>query len=90
MTKLDAVAVEQTSSPSSRPIPPGRILIDVHTVAAKYGCDERSVFRWADAGIILPGIKLGSLRKWDATLIDAHIAAGCPRVRTVTGKAVQA
>lgn len=88
MTMLNAATAEQTSSPNSRPMPPGRMLIDVQTVAAKYGADERSIFRWADAGKIPFGIKISSLRRWDVAEIDAHIAGGCKPVRTVTGKAV--
>ena len=69
-------------------MPPGRMLIDVHAVAAKYGCDERSVFRFADAGKIPFGVKLGSLRRWDLAEIDAHIANGVKPIR-VAGKAVR-
>ena len=83
MTNANAAAVEQGSSTNSRPMPPGRMLIDVRTVAAKYGADERSIFRWADAGKIPFGVKLGSLRRWDVSEIDAHIADGCKAVRQV-------
>lgn len=85
MLETNAATGAQTNSPNSRPMPPGRVLIDVHVVAQKYGCDERSVFRWADARRIPLGLKLGSLRRWDLSEIDAHIAAGCPRA----GKAVR-
>lgn len=84
MTNANAAAVKQCSSTNSRPMPPGRMLIDVKIVAAKYGCDERSVFRFADAGKIPFGIKLSSLRRWDAAEIDAHIANGSKPVRSVT------
>ena len=77
-----AAAVEQSSSTNARPVPPGRMLIDVQTVAAKYEADERSIFRWADAGIIPWGVKLGSLRRWDIAEIDAHIANGCRPIRS--------
>ena len=83
MTETNTAAVERTSSTNSRPMPPGRKLIDVRTVAAKYGADERSIFRWADAGKIPFGVKLGSLRRWDLSEIDAHIANGAKPVRTV-------
>lgn len=89
MTETNAAAVAPSSATTARPMPPGRVLIDVHTVAAKYGCDARSVFRWADAGKIPFGVKLGSLRRWDVTEIDAHIANGCKPIR-VAGKAVRA
>lgn len=82
MTNVNAAAVEQGSSTNSRPIPPGRMMGDVHTVAQKYGgVDPRSIFRWADAGKIPFGVKLGSLRRWDLAEIDAHIAGGCRPVR---------
>lgn len=86
MTNVNAVAVEQPSSTNACPMPPGRSLIHVKIVAQKYGCDERSVFRWADAGKIPFGVKLGSLRRWDIAEIDAHIASGCKPVRSVTAK----
>lgn len=73
---------------SSHPVPPGRFLIDVKIVAKKYDADERSIQRWANDGTIPPGVKLGSLRKWDASEIDAHISAGCPRVQRGESKAV--
>ncbi len=77
---------ESNNSMGSRQTPPGRFLIDVKIAALKYGADERSIMRWADAGIIPHGIKLGSLRKWDADEIDAHITNGCPRIRPLKSK----
>ena len=61
-------------------------MIGKKLVAQKYDSDPRSILRWADAGIIPFGIKLSALRKWDADEIDAHIAAGCPRVRPLKSK----
>lgn len=81
MTETNAAAVAPSSATNARPMPPGRMLIDVRTVAAKYGADERSIFRWADAGKIPFGVKLGSLRRWDVSEIDAHIANGCRPIR---------
>lgn len=89
LTIKNAAAVEQSGSTDARPMPPGRMLIDVHAVAAKYGADERSIFRWADAGKIPFGVKLSSLRRWDLAEIDDHIAGGCKPVRAA-GKAVRA
>ncbi len=82
MTEKRAAAVEKSDSTNAHPVPPGRILIDVHIVAAKYSADERSIFRWADAGIIPYGVKLGALRRWDLAEIDAHIANGCRPIRS--------
>ena len=81
MAEMKTAAVESISSTNARPMPPGRMLIDVRTVAAKYGADERSIFRWADSGKIPFGIKLGSLRRWDLSVIDAHIESGAKPVR---------
>lgn len=81
MTKKRSLEFEQFASADACPMPPGRKLIDVHVVAAKYGVDVRSVFRWADSGRIPFGIKLGSLRRWDLAEIDAHIAGGCRPIR---------
>jgi predicted DNA-binding transcriptional regulator AlpA len=71
-------------SANSGPPPMGRRLLSVSEVAQLYRCDDRSVFRWADCGIIPTGVKLGSLRRWDAVEIERHIANGCPKVRTVS------
>lgn len=68
----------------------GLVMGDVKAVAAKYGVDPRSVSRWADTGLIPYGAKLSAARRWNLAEIDGHIAAGCPRVRTVSGKAVRA
>lgn len=86
MANPTTASVEQSPT-ESRPVPPGKRLIDKHIVAEKYDADPRSIVRWADAGIIPYGIKLGSLRKWDIDEIDSHIAAGCPRVRPIKAKA---
>ncbi len=63
----------------------GKRLVGKEMVAKKYGAATRSILRWADAGVIPFGIKLGSRRLWDVDAIDAHIAAGCPRVRGIKG-----
>lgn len=62
-------------------------LIDVGTVAAKYGCAPRTVFRLADQGRIPTGIKLGALRRWNEAVIDRHISDGCPSLRPAKGGA---
>jgi len=85
MNVTNAAVEFHSTNPQS--VPHGKRLIDKHVVATKYDADPRSIVRWADAGIIPHGIKLGSLRKWDADEIDAHIANGCPRVRPLKAKA---
>lgn len=82
MTENKSASVDKINLTNSPPLPPGRILIDVQTVAAKYGADERTIFRWADAGRIPFGLKVGWLRRWDLAEIDAHIANGCRPIRS--------
>jgi predicted DNA-binding transcriptional regulator AlpA len=66
---------------------PARRLIDVEDVAHLLGMSPRSVFRNADAGLIPWGLKIGSLRRWDAAEIDAFIAGGCkPPKRSRAGR----
>lgn len=65
--------------------PPGRRLVDVSVVAAKYNCDPRTVYRWADMGRIPWGMKIGGLRRWDLNEVDQHIADGCKPVRATIG-----
>ena len=59
----------------------------VDEVVQRYDAHPRSIYRWADLGLIPPGFKLGVLRKWNLEEIDKHIAAGCPKVRTMRGGA---
>jgi predicted DNA-binding transcriptional regulator AlpA len=76
------------SGTAAETVPPGKRLVGVAVLAAKYGCDERTVYRWADAGLIPWGRKIGGLRKWDLDEIDAHIESGCKPVRTTKGGAL--
>lgn len=56
-------------------------LWDVRRVAARLGCSWRHVLRMADRGDMPPGLKLGALRRWDASQVERWIADGCPRHR---------
>lgn len=58
----------------------GKRMGGVEIVAKKYASGKRSVLRWADAGLIPFGVKLGGRRLWDLDEIDTHIANGCPRI----------
>jgi predicted DNA-binding transcriptional regulator AlpA len=42
---------------------------------------ERTVFRFADGGLMPGGYKIGALRRWDRDEIEAWIAGGCKPVR---------
>jgi len=61
---------------------PARRLIDAKQAGALLGCSWRTVYRLADAGKIPAGLKLGALRRWDASDLDAFIAGGCKPPRT--------
>ena len=59
-------------------VPTGtRRLGDAKAVGQVLGCSWRTVYRLADAGMIPPGYKLGALRRWDLSEIEAFIAGGC-------------
>lgn len=61
-----------------------RRLGDAKAVGRVLQCSWRTVLRLADAGKIPWGMKLGSLRRWDLTELEAFIEGGCkppkPRV----------
>jgi hypothetical protein len=42
---------------------------------------ERTVYRWADEGLICFGLKLDGRRLWRVDEIDRHIKGGCKPVR---------
>jgi excisionase family DNA binding protein len=54
-----------------------RRLIDVKEAGRVLGCHWRTVLRLADTGKVPWGIKLGALRRWDASELNAWIAGGC-------------
>lgn len=58
-----------------------RKLIDAKETARLLGCSWRTVLRLADSGRIPWGIKLGALRRWDASELDQFIADGCKPIR---------
>jgi predicted DNA-binding transcriptional regulator AlpA len=64
---------------------PARRLIDSKEVGRLLGCSWRHVLRLADQGLMPWGIKLGALRRWDLSEIEAFIAGGCKPVRTGRG-----
>jgi predicted DNA-binding transcriptional regulator AlpA len=63
--------------------PTPRRLIDARETGRLLGCSWRTVLRLADRGAIPAGAKLGALRRWDASEIEAFIASGCRPPRPV-------
>jgi hypothetical protein len=61
-------------------------LIDRDATAAIYGWHWRTLLRYADMGLVPPGVKIGGSRRWDEAVVRQHIADGCPRVRTIGAK----
>src|SRR5262245_27663785 len=61
--------------------PAARRLGDAKQVGARTGMSWRTVYRYADAGLMPPGIKIGSLRRWDMDEIELWITGGCRPVR---------
>jgi predicted DNA-binding transcriptional regulator AlpA len=59
-----------------------RRLIDAKEVGRILGCSWRHVLRLADQGALPWGCKLGALRRWDLSEIEAFIAAGCKPARS--------
>jgi hypothetical protein len=61
---------------------PGNVkLLDVHAVAERYSANWRTIFRWADSGLIPPGLKIGGRRLFKLDEIENHIRDGCKPVR---------
>ena len=56
-------------------------MIDAKAVGLKLGWSWRTVYRYADAGLMPWGRKVGVLRRWDEVEIDEWIRAGCKPVR---------
>jgi len=56
-------------------------LIDVKHIAVLCACSWRTVLRWADAGKMPWGMKIGALRRWRESEIRAWIDGGCKPVR---------
>jgi excisionase family DNA binding protein len=61
-------------------------LLDARQVADRLGCSWRTVYRHADAGLMPMGVKIGALRRWSESEIQAWIAGGCKPVRVAGGR----
>lgn len=61
-----------------------RAMMSVDDVATEIGCCSRSVRRWADSGRMPRPVKLGSLIRWQRSVIEDWIESGCPNVRNAS------
>jgi predicted DNA-binding transcriptional regulator AlpA len=69
----------QTTAPVALP----RRLGDAKQVGVITDMSWRTVLRYADAGLMPWGLKIGSLRRWDLDEIERWIEGGCKPVRQV-------
>jgi len=58
-----------------------KVLFTVDEVAQLLGCSPRTIYRYADAGMMPPAIKIGNLVRWHREVVETWIGAGCPRHR---------
>jgi predicted DNA-binding transcriptional regulator AlpA len=62
---------------TAQTVEPTRRLIDARETGRMLGCNWRTVYRLAERGVIPAGVKLGALRRWDASQIQDFIGGGC-------------
>ena len=60
----------------------GQRLIDAKQVGVLARMSSRTVYRYADGGLMPWGVKIGHLRRWDAEVVNRWIAEGCRPVRS--------
>jgi predicted DNA-binding transcriptional regulator AlpA len=72
---------DSTRAGSSSGAPPVQRLGDAKAVEQLTGFSWRTVYRYADQGLMPFGYKIGSLRRWDLREIEDWIAGGCKPVR---------
>jgi hypothetical protein len=56
-------------------------MIDVKGAAQLYSVSWRTWLRWADAGLVPYGAKIGGRRLWSLDELAEHIRGGCKPVR---------
>ena len=76
--------MSEVTATLTSPTVPLSALIDVKAVAAILGCSPRTVYRLSDGGLMPRPRKLSALVRWSKAEIESWIAAGCPRIRTLT------
>lgn len=66
--------------------PVARRLVTAKEAGSILGCSWRTVYRLSDSGKIPFGVKLGTLRRWDAAELESFIANGCKMPKSTTGR----
>jgi hypothetical protein len=59
-------------------------MTDAKGAAKIYAVSWRTWLRWADAGLVPFGVRLGGRRLWSLDELDQHIRGGCKPVRKGT------
>ena len=67
---------------SSTDAKPSSVMLTVDQVAAMLNCSSRHVYRLCDTKRMPSPVRLGMLVRWNRTVIEKWINAGCPPVRT--------
>ena len=57
---------------------PNKLLLSISDLQTALGISERTLWRMASAGKLPASIKIGKLRRWRRSDVDAWIHAGCP------------
>lgn len=80
LTPLPPRPEDRTDAPTPR-------LTDVHGAAKLYGpIAARTFLRWADAGLVPAGLKIGGRRLWSISALEEHIRDGAKPVRRKGGR----
>ncbi len=58
---------------------------DADDLGRRYKASSRSIFRWADRGLIPAGTRIGALRRWSRRTIEDWESRGCRPVRSTQG-----
>jgi len=63
-------------------------MLDIDDVRRVYlgGASARHLYRMVSAGLMPTGCKLGALRRWSRSELDAWVRGGCQRVSTLPRK----
>lgn len=67
------------SSPNDRQpahSPADAVYLTADDLARRYKTSTRTIFRWADSGLLPRGIKFGALRRWSLRSIEGFERSG--------------
>lgn len=59
-----------------QPVTVTDVYLTADDLARRYKTSTRTIFRWADTGLLPRGVKLGALRRWSIRSIEAFERSG--------------